>query len=101
MAEIATQANCRKPRLSRAVRGKVCKTGYESIVKYRRVPHPLFNMTIDQLQSLVSDLKLSEIDAMNMLQNHGIISDNCIMLSDIANDDIERAAEFLSLEFPS
>jgi hypothetical protein len=36
-----------------------------------------------------------EIEAMNLLQSHGIISDNCVHASDVAEPDATRAVTFL------
>lgn len=41
------------------------------------------------------DRNLSEIKAMNLLQDQGIISDLCVWITDIAEADCDRAEMFL------
>jgi hypothetical protein len=36
-----------------------------------------------------------ETETMNELQEHGIISDNCVRAADVADADARRAAEWL------
>lgn len=38
---------------------------------------------------------LTETQAMNLLQDAGIISDNCVNIGDVAREDWERAEEYL------
>lgn len=52
-------------------------------------------MTIEHLVILIDQLGLTETEAMNALQDSGIISDNCVWLPDIADADIQNAAEWL------
>ena len=50
------------------------------------------------MNSLQPFLELSDIDptdAMNRLQEAGIVSDNCVTAADVAEADCERAVEFL------
>jgi len=55
-------------------------------------------MNLSELQALLVDLNVTESHAMNMLQDGGIISDNCVHLSDIVAADIEMAYTFIALE---
>lgn len=43
----------------------------------------------------------SEREAMNALQLHGVISDNCVTAADVADSDCDRAIAFLSSTRPS
>lgn len=47
------------------------------------------------LRGTISGVHLPEIEAMNRLQDNGIISDLCVKLDDIAPVDVVRAVEFL------
>lgn len=38
---------------------------------------------------------MSEVQAMNLLQNFGIISDLCVWIADIPKEDAIRAEEFI------
>lgn len=49
----------------------------------------------DSLLALLPDLKMTEIEAMNLLQGRGIISDLCVWIDDIDDNDVERARQFL------
>ena len=45
--------------------------------------------------AIIHSLKLPPNEAMNRLQEGGIISDNCIAISDIPESDLDKAAKFL------
>lgn len=49
----------------------------------------------EQVLHAMRESGLSENQGMNLLQDHGIISDNCVMLDSVAIEDHERAIEFL------
>lgn len=53
-------------------------------------------MTPDDLKKCIFNLNLSEVEAMNILQDNGIISDLCVWAKDIHDSDIPRAIEFLT-----
>ena len=42
---------------------------------------------------------LSETDAMNQLQDEGIVSDNCVTAEDVAAKDCPAAVGFLEVPF--
>lgn len=48
-----------------------------------------------ELQLCLWELDLKEPDAMRMLQDGGVISDNCVELKDIAIADIPKAMAYL------
>lgn len=52
------------------------------------------------LEVFCRDLKISERDAMDALQNAAIISDNCIKLTDVGGQDQWRAINFLGKNKP-
>lgn len=39
-----------------------------------------------------------ELEVMNVLQDAGIVSDNCITTEDVAEADVDRAVTYLKLE---
>ena len=41
------------------------------------------------------DCGLSEVEGMNLLQDQGVISDNCVWAGNVATADIERAIDFI------
>lgn len=41
-------------------------------------------------------LSIGPVEAMNRLQDRGIISDNCVNIEDVAKDDQLRAMQWLS-----
>jgi len=43
----------------------------------------------------IASIRLDEIAAMNLLQDAGIVSDECVAIEDVANEDLERAIEFI------
>jgi len=45
--------------------------------------------------AIVHSLKIPPNEAMNRLQLGGVISDNCVSISDIPKEDLDRAAKFL------
>jgi len=45
-------------------------------------------------------MKISESDAMHLLQDFAIISDNCIKLADVGGQDQWRAINFLGKNKP-
>ena len=47
------------------------------------------------LRELFEKLELGEVEGMNLLQNAGLISDNCIKIDDISFIDVEKSIEFL------
>lgn len=56
-------------------------------------------MTIEHLVTLIDRLGITETEAMNALQDAGIISDNCGFLADIADADIQTAAAWLTRNY--
>jgi hypothetical protein len=50
---------------------------------------------MNSLEKFVSQSELDPIQAMNDLQDAGIISDNCVSAQDVSNADCLRAIEFL------
>jgi len=52
----------------------------------------------ERLRACMLKLGLTEIEAMNMLQDRGIISDLCVWIEDVANEDVDRAISFLTNE---
>ena len=52
-------------------------------------------MIAAQLKRTLLDLGYTEVQAMNLLQEKGVISDNCVTIEDIANADVTKAAEYL------
>lgn len=49
------------------------------------------------LTETISELSMSELDAMNMLQGNGIISDVCVNAADVAIADVPNAIKYLRL----
>lgn len=47
------------------------------------------------LRETIASLNLTEFDAMNILQDAGIVSDLCVWASDVWKDDVEEAGLFL------
>lgn len=50
---------------------------------------------MNALQSHLQRNHIDEVETMNILQTHGVISDNCVSAKDVANQDAERACEWL------
>ena len=50
------------------------------------------------LEEYIKSNGLSEVEAMNALQDHGLISDCCVNARDVATVDTPRAIEFLEKE---
>jgi hypothetical protein len=50
---------------------------------------------MNALETFLDASFLDEVEAMNRLQEHGIISDNCILAADVADADCEAAITFL------
>ncbi len=53
---------------------------------------------MNALETFLLESGRDEIEALNLLQDQSIISDNCISASDVANVDSLRAVKFLLLE---
>lgn len=51
---------------------------------------------MNALQLYIRKMNLNECQVMNLLQDHGIISDNCVNAADVASEDCGRAVEFAS-----
>jgi hypothetical protein len=47
------------------------------------------------LKQFIAESGLSECEAMNRLQNHGIVSDEAVWADDVAPSDHDRAIAFL------
>jgi hypothetical protein len=43
----------------------------------------------------IDEIGISQLEAMNLLQSEGIISDNCIEIADIAFADLQPSITFL------
>ena len=52
----------------------------------------------NQLELYLEKLRIPETLAMNALQNHGIISDNCVNAAEVG--DPGKAISWLNLNFP-
>lgn len=52
-------------------------------------------MTIADLRKCAADCNLSEAEAMNILQDMGVISDLPIWFKDVSETDIPKAVAFL------
>lgn len=50
---------------------------------------------MNRLTAYLREHGINEVSAMNRLQDHGIISDNAVHASDVADCDAEAAIEFL------
>lgn len=57
-------------------------------------------MPLTNLEVFCRDMKISESDAMHLLQDFAIISDNCIKLADVGGQDQWRAINFLGKNKP-
>jgi hypothetical protein len=57
--------------------------------------------TMTTLETHIIENKLDETKAMNVLQDRGIISDNCIDVKDVAEADCERAIAVLEKVMPT
>jgi hypothetical protein len=57
-------------------------------------------MPLTNLEVFCRDLKISERDAMDALQDAGIISDNCTKLADVFGQDQWRAINHLGKHKP-
>lgn len=51
------------------------------------------------LEQFLATQKINETEAMNYLQDHGIVSDNCVWAKDVADVDCERACKVLVSSF--
>lgn len=51
------------------------------------------------LRELIQKLKLTETEAMNLLQSEGVISDNTVALADVSNADQKRAVEWFKTKY--
>lgn len=49
----------------------------------------------NKLQSAAADMEKTEVQAMNELQDAGVISDNCVTFADIATADVDKAVDFI------
>lgn len=49
----------------------------------------------NSLQKWLEFMEENEIEAMNRLQDNGIISDNCVLAKDVAECDCKAAIAFL------
>jgi hypothetical protein len=47
------------------------------------------------LKNALTITRLTPDAAMNLLQENGVVSDNCVTLEDVATKDQERAAQWL------
>ena len=52
-----------------------------------------------QLAHAIQSLKITIHDGLNSLQKAGVISDNCVTIEDVADEDARRAVRFLK-EWP-
>lgn len=52
-------------------------------------------MNTDDLRKAIFDCGMSEVDAMNLLQDQGVISDLCVWVADVAEADIPKAIHLL------
>jgi hypothetical protein len=52
-------------------------------------------LTVNSLESFLYCYKLNSVEAMNILQDEGIISDLCATPADVAEADIPKAIAFL------
>lgn len=50
---------------------------------------------MNALQNYLGENNVDETKAMNILQEHGIISDNCVTAADVPDCDAEDAIDFL------
>jgi hypothetical protein len=51
----------------------------------------------NQLELYLEKLRIPEIRAMNLLQEHGIVSDNCVAASEVG--DTGKAISWLNLNY--
>jgi len=55
-------------------------------------------MTIQHAKNILTEfdrLNLELVDGLNLLNEHGLVSDLCIGLGDVDNEDCDRCIEFL------
>ena len=52
-------------------------------------------MTHFTLLRAIASVGLDEIEAMNLLQDAGVVSDLCVGIESVATEDLERAIEFI------
>jgi hypothetical protein len=52
----------------------------------------------NSLQHYIEKNKLNEVETMNLLQDHGIISDNCVTAADVV--DTGKAIAWLTWSLP-
>lgn len=45
----------------------------------------------------IIELQMTEVDAMNLLQNSGTISDLCVIAADVATGDVSSAIKYLKM----
>jgi hypothetical protein len=50
---------------------------------------------MNRLETFLDNRNLNQISAMNLLQDQGVISDNCINASDVCDSDCDKAVDFL------
>lgn len=46
---------------------------------------------MNALETFISEHKLSELECMNVLQQTGVVSDNCMLAKDVADSDTPAA----------
>jgi len=48
-----------------------------------------------ELKKFIEECGMDRVKALNILQRHGVISDNVIIIEDVAAADVPKATEFL------
>ena len=47
----------------------------------------------------INELRMTEVEAMNLLQNSGTVSDLCVTAADVATADVPAAIKYLKLSY--
>lgn len=47
------------------------------------------------LEQFLSEIQMDETEAMNLLQDHNIVSSNCVMANEVSDTDCISAIRFL------
>ena len=52
---------------------------------------------MNDLENYLAAELMEPTEAMNLLQEHGVIADECVLAKDVAKADCQRAVQFLEM----
>ena len=64
----------------------------------RHQHNPHLRQTVNNLEKAIDGFRLNPIEAMNKLQDAGVVSDNAVWASDVADKDCPTAVDYLMNE---